>query len=48
MVKANEFPFIETIKQRNQIIYHSLGPASSPLSWNEIAPGDYQSIEGNT
>lgn len=47
MVKANEFPFIETIKQRDQIIYHSLGPASSPLSWDEIAADDYQSIEGN-
>ncbi len=34
--------------QSNQIIYHSLGPANSPLSWNEIAPDDYHLIEGIT
>ena len=48
VIKANEFPFIETIKQRDQIIYHSLGPMNSPLYWNEIVPDDYHFIEGNT
>ncbi len=47
VIKANEFPFIEIIKQRDQIIYHSLGPSNSQLSWNEIASGDYHFIEGN-
>ena len=45
--KANEFPFIETIKRTDHIIYHSLGPTNSPLSWNEIGPDDYHLIEGN-
>jgi len=48
VIKANEFPFIETIKQRDQIIYHSLDPSNSPLSWNEIEPGDCHFIEGNS
>jgi len=47
-IKANEFPFIETIKQKDQIIYHSLVSTTSPLSWNEIAPIEYHFIEGNT
>jgi hypothetical protein len=46
VIKANEFPFIETIKQSNQIICHSLGTLNSPLSWNEIGLDDYQIIEG--
>jgi sigma-B regulation protein RsbU (phosphoserine phosphatase) len=48
VIKANEFPFIEAIKLRDQIIYHTLGPTNSPFSWNEIAPDDYHFIEGNT
>jgi serine phosphatase RsbU (regulator of sigma subunit)/transcriptional regulator with GAF, ATPase, and Fis domain len=46
VIKANEFPFIETIQQSNQIVYHPLGPANSPVTWNEIAPGDTFIVEG--
>lgn len=45
--KANEFPFVETIQQTNQILYHPCCPGNAPLSWNEFASGDYQVIEGN-
>src|SRR4030042_6144365 len=45
MFKANEFPFLESILLTNQIIYHPVGPANSPLTWNEFAPGDYYVIE---
>jgi sigma-B regulation protein RsbU (phosphoserine phosphatase) len=46
VIKVNEFPFIEAIRQNDQIIFHSMSPASSPLDWNDIAPGEYQVIEG--
>lgn len=45
VIKANEFPFIETIQQNNQIVCHPLDSVNSPLSWNEIAPDDYYVIE---
>jgi sigma-B regulation protein RsbU (phosphoserine phosphatase) len=46
-IKANEFPFIDTIKSRDQIIYHSLGTSHSPIFWNEIEADDYDVVEGN-
>ena len=45
--KANEFPFLEAILQSNQIIYHPVDSSGSPLSWNEIALGDYHVVERN-
>ena len=43
--KANEFPFIEAILQSNQIIYHPMIHPGLQVTWNEIAPGDYQVVE---
>jgi sigma-B regulation protein RsbU (phosphoserine phosphatase) len=44
-IKANEFPFIESIQHANQILYHLLGPDDSPVRWSEFNPGDFQILE---
>lgn len=45
-IRSNEFPFIETILERNQLAYHQLDPSISPSKWNEIESEDLHLIEG--
>ena len=44
--RLDEFPFVETILERNQIGYIQLDPTRSPSDWIEIQPGDLHLIEG--
>ena len=45
-IRMNEFPFIETIMDQNQIAYYQLVPDNTPGEWNEITADDLHLIEG--
>ncbi len=45
IIRSDEYPFIETILEYNQIAYHQLDPTSSPANWNKIAVGDIHLFE---
>ena len=44
-IRLNEFPFIETIVDRNLIAYYQLEAHKSPSEWSEVKPEDLKLIE---
>jgi serine phosphatase RsbU (regulator of sigma subunit) len=41
-----DFLFIETIRQKNQVVYHVfIDPLKSPISWKELIPADLHIVE---